>query len=103
MEVKAGLRRWRFQIVLGAVLAFPAISGLPVRAELAAIRLYQRTHTEIPLPQPICHFEQSCSNYGVGVLEADGFYLGNGRLLFRLGMCSPVGLLVKAVVLGLEN
>jgi len=73
------------------------LTPYPLRAELAAIHLYQRTLSPYMGYVAHCRFRPTCSHYAVERLEADGFWIGNVKIAVRLFMCSPIGYLIDAV------
>lgn len=61
-----------------------------LRGELAAIEQYRKLGSPWLLRLGVrCRFHPSCSEYALWVLRADGFLLGNGRVLWRLLRCGP--------------
>ena len=72
-------------------------TSLPLKAELTAIRIYQKIGSPIVRYMATCRYEPSCSHYAVHSLEQDGFWMGNWKIAKRLVMCSPVGFVVDSV------
>ncbi len=88
------MRLWRRRIVKGVLLVLLLIllqSSWSLRAETAAIHLYQRFGTPVMSYVATCRFTPTCSNYALQVLQEDGFWKGNLRLIQRLIDCSPIG------------
>ncbi len=88
------MRLWRRRIVKGVLLVLLLIllqSSWSLRAETAAIHLYQRFGTPVMSYVATCRFTPTCSNYALQVLQEDGFWKGNLRLVQRLIDCSPIG------------
>jgi putative membrane protein insertion efficiency factor len=81
----------------GAALACASLltfTPYPLRAEIAAIHLYQRALSPVVSHFARCRFQPTCSHYAVERLEADGFWFGNAKIAGRLFMCSPIGYLI---------
>lgn len=81
----------------GLVCALFLLTDLPLRSEVAAIRLYQSWVSPMLSVAVRCRFQETCSVYALRQLEERGFWGGNLRIAGRLLMCSPVGALVDAV------
>ncbi len=62
-----------------------------LRAETAAIHLYQRLGAPVMSYVATCRFTPTCSNYALQALQEDGFWKGNLRVVQRLIDCSPIG------------
>ncbi len=62
--------------------------GLPARAAMAAVRLYQRMLAGRATP---CRFWPTCSAYALEALEVHGFWRGGWLAARRLGRCNPWG------------
>ncbi len=82
------LRRTAAAVLL-LVLLVP--TGLPVRAELAAIRAYQHFGSPLTGRFVTCRFQPTCSHYAIESLETRGFWIGNLKIAGRLTLCSPLG------------
>ncbi len=65
------------------------------RAEIMAIRGYQRVGSPVMRHVSACRFTPSCSHYAIQVLGSNGFYKGNARIARRLALCSPLGYLLE--------
>ncbi len=90
------MRLWRRRIVKGVLLVLLLIllqSSWSLRAETAAIHLYQRFGAPVMSYVATCRFTPTCSNYALQVLQEDGFWKGNLRVVLRLIDCSPIGLI----------
>ncbi|MFO7564372.1 MAG: membrane protein insertion efficiency factor YidD [Enhygromyxa sp.] len=61
--------------------------GLPRRAAIALIRLYQLTIS--PMLGPVCRFSPSCSCYAQACLRDHGLLRGSWLTLRRLSRCHP--------------
>lgn len=72
-------------------------TGLVVRAEIGAIRVYQRFGSPVAAKVVRCRYDQSCSHYSLDVLQRDGFWLGNALIAKRLVMCSPIGWAIDSI------
>jgi len=68
-------------------------SSWSLRAETAAIHLYQRFGAPVMSYVATCRFTPTCSHYALQALQEDGFWKGNLRLVQRLIDCSPIGLI----------
>ncbi len=66
-------------------------SSWPLRAETAAIHLYQRFGAPVMSYVATCRFTPTCSNYALQTLQEDGFWKGNLHVVQRLIDCSPIG------------
>lgn len=87
---------WKRRVVkasLPVVLLIFLQTSWPVRAETAAIQLYQRFGFPVMSYVSTCRFTPTCSHYALQVLEEDGFWKGNLRVVQRLIDCSPIGFL----------
>ena len=73
------------------------VTPYPLRAEIAAIRLYQRALSPVASHFARCRFQPTCSHYAVERLAADGFWVGNAKIAGRLLMCSPIGFVIDLV------
>ena len=62
--------------------------GLPTRAVLALLRLYQGAASGRVSP---CRFYPSCSNYAVEAFSVHGFWRALGLTARRLLRCRPFG------------
>ena len=71
-------------------------SSWSLRAETAAIHLYQRFGAPVMSYVATCRFTPTCSNYALQVLQEDGFWKGNLRLVQRLTECSPIGFIFSS-------
>jgi len=71
-------------------------SRWPLRAETAAIYLYQRFGSPVMSYVTTCRFTPTCSNYALQVLQEDGFWKGNLRVVQRLIDCSPIGFIFSS-------
>jgi len=71
-------------------------SSWSLRAETAAIYLYQRFGAPVMSYVVTCRFTPTCSNYALQVLQEDGFWKGNLRLVQRLIDCSPIGFIFSS-------
>jgi putative membrane protein insertion efficiency factor len=80
---------------MSALLVILVQTGLPLRLELTAIRIYQASISPLTRKIVNCRFDPSCSTYALQALEESGFWWGNGRIAGRLMMCSPIGYLVE--------
>ncbi|HXK60677.1 MAG TPA: membrane protein insertion efficiency factor YidD [Acidobacteriota bacterium] len=92
------IEKTRKLVILGAIgVSFVMIffHGWLCRAEIIAIRGYQRVGSPIMRHVATCRFTPSCSQYAVRVLETDGFYKGNAKIADRLWRCSPIGLFLE--------
>ena len=88
------MRLWMRRIVKGSLLVFLLIllqSRWSLRAETAAIHLYQRFGSPVMSYVATCRFTPTCSHYARQALQEDGFWKGNLRLVQRLIYCSPIG------------
>ncbi len=93
------MRLWRRRIVKGVLLVLLLIllqSGWFLRAETAAIHLYQRFGAPVMSYVATCRFTPTCSNYALQVLQEDGFWKGNLRVVLRLIDCSPIGFIFSS-------
>ncbi len=93
------MRLWRRRIVKGVLLVLLLIllqSSWSLRAETAAIHLYQRFGTPVMSYVATCRFTPTCSNYALQVLQEDGFWKGNLRVVLRLIDCSPIGFIFSS-------
>lgn len=88
------IRKSILPVLLGALVL---VFGHPwlCRAEITAIRGYQRVGSPIMRHVSACRFTPSCSHYAIQVLRSDGFYKGNARVAKRLALCSPLGYLLE--------
>ncbi len=66
-------------------------SSWSLRAETAAIHLYQRFGAPVMSYVATCRFTPTCSHYALQALQEDGFWKGNLRVVQRLIDCSPIG------------
>lgn len=71
-------------------------SSWSLRAETAAIHLYQRFGAPVMSYVATCRFTPTCSNYALQVLQEDGFWKGNLHLVQRLIDCSPIGFIFSS-------
>ncbi len=71
-------------------------SSWSLRAETAAIHLYQRFGAPVMSYVATCRFTPTCSNYALQVLQEDGFWKCNLRLVQRLIDCSPIGFIFSS-------
>ena len=82
------------RIVKGSLLVLLLIllqSRWSLRAETAAIHLYQRFGSPVMSYVATCRFTPTCSHYALQALQEDGFWKGNLRVVQRLIDCSPIG------------
>ena len=63
------------------------IFGLPGRAAIALVRVYQRLLS--PLIGPVCRFEPSCSNYFIQAVQKYGLIVGGWKGVWRILRCNP--------------
>lgn len=73
------------------------VTPYPLRAEIAAVRLYRAHLSHYASYVASCRYRPTCSVYALQHLEADGFWLGNVRVAARLAMCSPIGFVVDTI------
>ena len=71
-------------------------SRWPLRAETAALHLYQRFGSPVMSYVTTCRFTPTCSNYALQVLKEDGFWKGNLRVVQRLIDCSTIGFIFSS-------
>ena len=71
-------------------------SSWSLRAETAAIHLYQRFGAPVMSYVATCRFTPTCSNHALQVLQEDGFWKGNFRVVQRLIECSPIGFIFSS-------
>ena len=76
-----------FTLAVGVMIA----SGLARKAEMGAIRLYQKHGRSMAAKVSNCRFEGGCSQYALDQLETRGFFGGNTRIVGRTLLCSPLG------------
>jgi len=87
------------RIVKGSLLVLLLIllqSRWSLRAETAAIHLYQRFGSPVMSYVATCRFTPTCSHYALQVLQEDGFWKGNLRVVQRLIDCSPIGFIFSS-------
>ncbi|MEC4670592.1 MAG: membrane protein insertion efficiency factor YidD [Nitrospirota bacterium] len=87
------------RVVKGSLLVLLLIllqSSWSLRAETAAIHLYQRFGAPVMSYVATCRFRPTCSNYALQVLQEDGFWKGNLHLVQRLIDCSPIGFILSS-------
>jgi putative membrane protein insertion efficiency factor len=87
----------RRRLLIGAGLLLMALlfaSDLPLKAEIEAIRLYQRFGSPIADHIVTCRYQPTCSCYALQALQTDGFLFGNLKTARRLALCSPIGYLL---------
>lgn len=63
------------------------IVGLPARAAIGLIVIYQRVIS--PMTGPSCKFYPTCSQYGVRALREHGLFKGGALTVARLVRCHP--------------
>lgn len=63
-------------------------AGLPRRAAILLVRLYQATLS--PLIGCQCRFQPTCSNYFIEALERNGLFRGTVLGLWRILRCHPL-------------
>lgn len=91
----AGRARWiATAVAVVALLGFdwtrPAPLQWTARAELAAVRLYQRTLSPLVGGAGVrCRFAPTCSRYAEAVIRRDGAVVGTARALWRIARCMP--------------
>ncbi len=93
------MRLWMRRAVKASLLVLLLIllqSRWPLRAETAAIHLYQRFGAPVMSYVATCRFTPTCSNYALQVLQEDGFWKGNLRVVQRLIDCSPIGFIFSS-------
>jgi putative membrane protein insertion efficiency factor len=73
------------------------LTGVPLRAEIGLILLYQRIGSPVAQYLVTCRYQPTCSVYALEKLEECGFWKGNFEISKRLLMCSPFGCLVDAL------
>jgi len=83
----------------GLLLLFIALiqSGAALRLEIGAVLLYRVVGSPISKRVTQCRYDPSCSLYALQSLREHGFWVGNGRIAQRLGMCSPIGWAIDRV------
>ncbi len=87
------------RIVKGSLLVLLLIllqSRWSLRAETAAIHLYQRFGSPVMSYVATCRFTPTCSHYALQALQEDGFWKGNLRVVQRLIKCSPIGFIFSS-------
>ncbi len=93
------MRLWMRRVVKGSLLILLLIllqSSWSVRAETAAIHLYQRFGAPVISYVATCRFTPTCSHYALQALQEDGFWKGNLRVVQRLIDCSPIGFIFSS-------
>lgn len=88
--------RTSFKLAFPLLVAVLAIrSGLVLRTELGALRLYQATLSPVFARTSLvqCRFHPTCSVYAVQALTDGGLCRGNVAIVKRLAACSPIGYL----------
>ena len=93
------MRLWMRRVVKASLLVLLLIflqSSWSLRAETAAIHLYQRFGAPVMSYVVTCRFTPTCSHYALQVLQEDGFWKGNLRLVQRLIDCSPIGFIFSS-------
>jgi hypothetical protein len=64
------------------------IFGLPAKAIIALVRLYQVTLS--PLVGRHCRFRPTCSNYMIEAVEKHGAVRGTAKGIWRIIRCNPL-------------
>ncbi|HUV14506.1 MAG TPA: membrane protein insertion efficiency factor YidD [Acidobacteriota bacterium] len=80
---------------LFAVCALLLQTSLPLRAEIGSIRLYQRFGSPLVGYVATCRFDPTCSEFALAALTDYGFWQGNLKVVHRLLLCSPLGLILE--------
>ena len=78
----------------GTATFLRAVKGVPSRALVALIRLYQRTLSPalpvITMGRCGCRFSPTCSHYAADAIRTHGALAGAGLALVRLAKCTPL-------------
>lgn len=91
MALSNKLKKWLYGGAAAAAFVLFVETGVPLAAELSAIRAYQRFASPAVGYFVSCRFELTCSHFAVNALESEGFWKGNLAVAHRLVLCSPVG------------
>lgn len=91
MAIRIVSRKRIIWLVLAFALVMLFRTSWPLRAEIRAIHAYQTVGSPVAQRFVTCRFEPTCSHYALSVLNENGFWKGNWKILKRLFHCSPLG------------
>lgn len=83
-----------FSSISGLFRAIPGLAGIPARALLLLIKLYQRTLSPalpiLTMGGCACRFAPTCSHYAAEAVRTHGALYGGWLALRRLARCTPL-------------